>query len=84
VIFDTIAVEMPMFNAGTLKPDQVYALTAFVLFKNGLIKEDDVMNRETLSELQMPNRKSFPSTDDVYMDMKKRGCYKTYGVCLGE
>ena len=84
VIFDTIAVEMPMFKAGTLKPDEVYALTAFILFKNGLIKEDQTMNRETLSEVQMPNRKSFPASDDVYMDMKKRGCYKTYGVCLGE
>lgn len=84
VIFDTIAVEMPMFKAGTLKPDEVYALTALILFKNGLIKEDEIMNREALSELQMPNRKSFPASDDVYMDMKKRGCYKTYGVCLGD
>ena len=84
VIFDTIAVEMPMFRAGTLKPDEVYSLTAFILFKNGLIREDQVMSREALSEVQMPNRKSFPASDDVYMDMKKRGCYKTYGVCVGE
>lgn len=84
VIFDTIAVEMPMFRAGTLKPDQIYALTAFILFKNGIVKEDQVMNRETLPEVQMPNRNSFPASDSVYMDMKKRDCYKTYGVCTGE
>jgi S-disulfanyl-L-cysteine oxidoreductase SoxD len=84
VLFDTIAVEMPMFRAGTLKPDQVYSLTAFILFKNGLIKEDDVMNRETLSHLKMPNASTFPASDDVYMDMSKRGCYQTYGVCLGD
>jgi mono/diheme cytochrome c family protein len=84
VIFDTITVEMPMFRAGTLKPDQIYSLTAFILFKNGIIKEDQVMNRATLPEVQMPNRNSFPASDDVYMDMKKRGCYKTYGVCTGE
>jgi mono/diheme cytochrome c family protein len=84
VIFDTIAVEMPMFLPGTLNPNQVYALTAFVLFKNGIIKEDQVMDHETLPNVQMPNRKSFPATDDVYLDMKKRGCYKTYGVCLGD
>jgi mono/diheme cytochrome c family protein len=83
-IFDTIAVEMPEFRAGTLTPDQVYALTAFVLFKNDIVKEDEVMNRETLPKVQMPNRNSFPASDDVYMDMKKRGCYKTYGVCLGD
>jgi len=84
VIFDTIAVEMPMFRAGTLNANQVYALTAFILFKNGLIKEDETMNSETLPKVKMPNSKSFPASDDVYLDMKKRGCYKTYGVCLGE
>lgn len=84
VLFDTIAVEMPMFRAGTLKPDQIYSLTAFVLFKNGLVKEDDVMNRETLPQVKMPNAGTFPKSDEVYMDMSKRGCYQTYGVCLGD
>jgi len=83
-IFNVIAVEMPLFKAGSLKPDEVYALTAFILFKNGIIKEDDVMDRETLPNVQMPNRKAFPATDQAYLDMKKRGCYKTYGVCLGD
>jgi mono/diheme cytochrome c family protein len=84
VLFDTIAIEMPMFRAGTLKPDQVYSLTAFILFKNGLLKEDEVLNRDSLPKVQMPNAKTFPASDDVYMDMSKRGCYQTYGVCLGD
>ena len=84
VIFNTIAVEMPMFRAGTLKSDEVYALTAFIFFKNGLVKEDDVMNSETLARIQMPNRKYFPASDELYMDQKKRGCYQTHGVCLGD
>jgi mono/diheme cytochrome c family protein len=83
VIFNTIAVEMPMFRPGTLTADQVYALSAFIFFKNGYIKEDDVMNSETLAGIKLPNAKYFPPTDDVYMDMNKRGCYKTYGVCVG-
>ena len=83
VIFNTIAVEMPMFHAGTLTADQVYALTAFILFKNGIVKEDQVMNRETLSKVKMPNRNSFPSTDAPFLNMDKRGCYKTYGDCMG-
>ena len=82
VIFNTIAVEMPMFQPGTLTGNQVYALTAFILFKNGLIKEEEVMNSETLPKVQMPNRNYFPASDDTYLDMKKRGCYKTYGVCV--
>jgi S-disulfanyl-L-cysteine oxidoreductase SoxD len=83
VIFNTIAVEMPMFRAGTLTADEVYSLTAFILFKNGIVKEDEVMNRETLAKVKMPDRDSFPASDQVYQDMQKRGCYKTYGVCLG-
>ena len=82
VLFNTIAVEMPVFRPGTLKPDEIYSLAAFILFKNGFIKEDEAMNSETLPQLQMPNRNFFPASDEVYMDMKKRGCYKTYGVCL--
>jgi len=39
-----------------LSADQIYALTAFILFQNGIIKEDAVMNRETLPKVQMPNR----------------------------
>jgi len=85
VIFNTIAVEMPMFRPGTLKADEVYALTAFILFKNGLIKEDEVMNSETLAQVKMPNRNSFPASDEIYStDQKKRGCYQTHGVCLGD
>ena len=80
-IFNTIAVEMPLFRAGTLTSDEVYNLTAYMLFKNGLIQEDEVMDRDTLPKVPMPNRNAFPATDDIYMDMQKRGCIKTYGMC---
>jgi mono/diheme cytochrome c family protein len=84
VLFNTIAVEMPMFRPGTLPPDQVYAITAFILSKNGLIKQDDVMNRETLAKVKMPGRDVFPNTDAPYMNMQARGCYKPYGVCIND
>lgn len=80
-LFNVVAVEMPMFQPGTLKPDEVYALTAYILYKNDLIKEDAVMDRETLPKIQMPNRNAFPASDEIYMDMKKRGCIETYGNC---
>ena len=31
---------MPIGKEGTLQPDEVYALTAFLLYKNGVIHED--------------------------------------------
>ena len=41
---------------GTLTPDEAYALTAWILFKNNIIREDEVMNAETLPRVRMPKR----------------------------
>ena len=81
-IWNTIAVEMPFFRAGTLTPDEAYALTAFILFKNGLLKEDEVMDRETLPKVRLPNRDAFvPNRIEDLQDWDKRGCRLPYGVC---
>ena len=50
---------MPVDSPGSLTPDQVYALTAFLLFKNGIIQETTVMDRESLPKVRMPNRDGF-------------------------
>ena len=44
---------------GSLTPDQVYAVTAFLLYKNDIIKESDVLDAKTLLKVQMPNRFGF-------------------------
>jgi len=81
-IWNAIAVYMPQFRAGSLTPDEIYALTAFVLFKNNIIKEDAVMDRETLPKVQMPNRHAFvPDKLEDLQDWDKRGCRLPYGVC---
>jgi cytochrome c len=37
----------------------VYALTAFLLYKNGVIKEEEVMDAQSLPKVRMPNRNGF-------------------------
>jgi cytochrome c len=59
VLWDYINRGMPLGKEQTLKPDEVYALTAFLLFKNGVIKEDDVMDAQSLPKVVMPNAKGF-------------------------
>src|SRR5438045_9401352 len=59
VMWDYINRGMPLGKEQTLKPDEVYALTAFLLFKNGVIKEDDVMDAQSLPKVSMPNFKGF-------------------------
>ena len=59
VIWDYINRGMPLGREGSLKPDEVYALTAFLLFKNDVIKEDDVLDQQSLPKVNMPNRDGF-------------------------
>ena len=43
-------------RAETLSADEVYALTAFLLYKNNIIKETDVMDARSLPGVHMPKR----------------------------
>ena len=49
----------PFDNPGSLTPDQVYAVTAYLLHRNGIIGEQDVMDATTLPRVKMPNRDGF-------------------------
>jgi len=58
-VWDYINRSMPRDAEGSLSPDQVYAVTAFLLFKSNIIKENDVLDAKTLLKVQMPNRFGF-------------------------
>ena len=58
-IWDYINRGMPLGKEGTLSPNEVYALTAFLLYKNDVIKEDEVMDTQSLPKVKMPNRDGF-------------------------
>ena len=58
-IFDYIRRAMPFNAPRTLSADQTYALTAYILSRNKLIGENDVMDAKTLPQVKMPNRDNF-------------------------
>lgn len=58
-LFDYTRRAMPFNRPGTLTNDQVYAVTARVLFLNGIIGENDVMDAKSLPAVKMPNRDGF-------------------------
>ena len=62
-IFDFTRRAMPMFAPGSLTADEVYALTAYLLFVNGVIAEADEMNAASLAKVRMPNRNGFIGID---------------------
>ena len=59
VIWDYINRGMPLGKEGSLLPNEVYALTAFLLHKGDVIKEDEVMDAQSLPKVMMPNREGF-------------------------
>lgn len=54
IVWDFINRGMPLGLEGTLKPDEVYSLTAYLLFLNKVIPEDQVLDRESLPKVKMP------------------------------
>ena len=58
-VWDFINRAMPSTKPGSLTPNDVYAVTAFVLYLNGVIKETDLMDATTLPKVRMPNRDNF-------------------------
>ncbi|MGH7101568.1 MAG: c-type cytochrome [Acetobacteraceae bacterium] len=59
IVFDYIRRAMPLTHPQSLSADQVYALTAFILWKNGIIAEGQAMDATSLPAVKMPNRNGF-------------------------
>lgn len=58
-LWDYVRRAMPFDHPGTLTNDEVYSATAYVLFLNGLVGENDVLDKAALLRVKMPNRDGF-------------------------
>ncbi len=58
-LYDFINRAMPFNAPGSLNPDEIYSVIAWLLFQNGIIKEEAVIDARTLPQIQMPNRNGF-------------------------
>ena len=70
-IFDYTKRSMPFGDAQSLSNDEVYAVTAYILFLNDLIPEDTVLNAERLGAIVLPNQSLF--VDDPRPDAQPTG-----------
>ena len=53
-VWDYLNRAMPVGAEGSLKPDEVYSLTAYLLFLNKIIPEDRVLDKQSLPQVKMP------------------------------
>lgn len=58
-VFDYIRRAMPFNSPQTLSDDQVYSVAAYLLFLNGIINEDTILDANTFAEIEMPNADGF-------------------------
>jgi S-disulfanyl-L-cysteine oxidoreductase SoxD len=58
-VWDYIHRAMPLNQPGNLSANDTYAVTAFLLQRNGIIQASDLMNQDTLAKVRMPNRDGF-------------------------
>lgn len=61
--FDYVRRSMPYGNARSLSDDEVYAVTAYLLYLNDLVKDDFELTKENFAKVKLPNAKGFYDDD---------------------
>lgn len=62
-LYDYTARSMPFLQPGTLTPDEVYGVVAYLLHLNQIVPESAVMDATTLPQVKMPARDKFVVDD---------------------
>jgi len=62
-IFDYVRRAMPFNAPGSLTDQEVYDITAYLLYLNGIIKEEYKITATTLPQIEMPAKKRFVPDD---------------------
>ncbi len=58
-LFDYIKRSMPLLEPGSMSNDDVYAVSAYILSKAGIVAPGSILDRQSLARVQMPNRNGF-------------------------
>ncbi|MGM0584189.1 MAG: c-type cytochrome [Pseudomonadota bacterium] len=58
-VWDYVHRAMPFGQAQSLSDDEVYAVTAYILYLNDLVDDDFTLSKETFAEVEMPNEDGF-------------------------
>ncbi len=76
-LFDYIRRAMPLTAPQTLSVNEVYALTAYVLYLNDIVGDDASLDATSLVALRMPNRDGFSTSHGM---MRRDGAPDTHNA----
>ncbi len=73
-LWDYIHRAMPFLTPQTLEDNEVYALTAYILYLNEMVEDDFVLSQENFTSIKLPNEASFG--EDPRPDVHNKRCMK--------
>jgi mono/diheme cytochrome c family protein len=76
-LYDYIRRAMPLNAPQSLSNEDVYAVSGYVLFLNGLVPETATVDGKSLAAVKMPNREGF--FGDPRPDVKNADCLRNCG-----
>ncbi|WP_198585851.1 c-type cytochrome [Pararhizobium haloflavum] len=63
-VYDYVRRTMPFGNARSLSDDEVYAVTAYVLYLNDIVRDEEFeLSNENLADIELPNAGNFIADD---------------------
>ncbi len=77
-VFDYVHRAMPFGYAQSLSNNEVYALTAYILYLNDIVDDDFELSKENFTEVKMPNEANFfdDPRPDTALVTQKEPCMK--------
>lgn len=73
-LWDYIHRAMPYPAPQSLTDDEVYSISAYVLYLNDIVDDDFIANKETFAQVKMPNEPNFYIDDRP--DVQNERCFK--------
>ncbi len=70
-VYDYVNRAMPFGEAQSLSPDEVYAITAYLLNLNYIVEDDFVLSNETFADVAMPNESNFFLDDRAEVELPR-------------
>jgi len=68
-VWDYVNRTMPYGQGQTLTPDEIYAVTAYILYLNDLVDESFVLTRDNFTSVTLPNADGFIDDDRAQTEL---------------
>lgn len=78
-VYDYVNRAMPFGEAQSLEPDEIYAITAYLLYLNDMVEDDFTLTNENFLDVEMPNADNFFMDDRAETELP---LFASADVCM--